>query len=535
MESSEKLFYAVAALLQFVGSNFTGPDVSTDSSISIKFLEDPVSILKVDGIDQIDPNFKNVEYLCSAKVILDDLVKTQYDDFATNLWYLRSLVIHQKVLEDNSNTIYEKILKVVEKLKDQLTAFPKERHRFLVHVEIVQSLMNYKRVNQIESLLEELKTDFKIQTIVEGILGVRTKFQQKPLPQLHLTVKFDNEIFSTPSKDTHKTTKLTEILILDDEVRLEQIKFCSDEYNQVQELNSAIQTLLLLFIKFLEISQPKDKLADEEIRPYITTLLSQQNGPWIVRLHTLLTNIKLEANHRRTVERSLRQCEELVTIFKNGDAGEFKNRSSYIFSSLLIPRHEVESQLANLMVSLGLIKGALDVYLKLQQWEEVINCYTILQLRHKAAEVINQELAKKPTVKLYCMLGDATDDVACYEKAWEFSNFTSGRAQRHWGNYYFARKEYSEAIPHLQKSLEINSLQEVTWLRLGYSALSLENWELAAHAYVRYTQLETNGFESWNNLAKCYIKMNDKKRAHKILQESLKVRIFTLILTWFLY
>lgn len=76
-----------------------------------------------------------------------------------------------------------------------------------------------------------------------------------------------------------------------------------------------------------------------------------------------------------------------------------------------------------------MVKAALDIYLQLQLWEEVIACYTILELRHKvcrdlfdnifvaykiltlyfqAAEIIQQQIDVKPTVKLYCLLGDAT-------------------------------------------------------------------------------------------------------------------------------
>lgn len=52
-------------------------------------------------------------------------------------------------------------------------------------------------------------------------------------------------------------------------------------------------------------------------------------------------------------------------------------------------------------------------------------------------------MAKKETVKLWCMLGDATDDIDCYKKAWELSNEKSAKAQRHWGNYFFNRKQVS--------------------------------------------------------------------------------------------
>lgn len=123
---------------------------------------------------------------------------------------------------------------------------------------------------------------------------------------------------------------------------------------------------------------------------------------------------------------------------------------------------------------------------------------------------------------MYCLLGDALDDKSWYERAWEFSKERSGRAQRHLGCYYFAKKEYEKAIEHLEKSIEINSLQENVWARLGYSALQLERWELAAKAYRHYTNIEPNGFESWNNLAKAYLNLGDKTRAHKILTEALR-------------
>lgn len=66
-------------------------------------------------------------------------------------------------------------------------------------------------------------------------------------------------------------------------------------------------------------SQPKDNLADEEVTPYLTTLLYQPHGPWASRITTLLLNITQESNHKRTVERSLKQCEEVVKLLEERD------------------------------------------------------------------------------------------------------------------------------------------------------------------------------------------------------------------------
>lgn len=152
----------------------------------------------------------------------------------------------------------------------------------------------------------------------------------------------------------------------------------------------------------------------------------------------------------------------------------------------------------------------------------MIVCYTILKLRHKAAEIINQQLEKKPTVKLWCLLGDATDDITCYEKAWDLSKRRSHRAQRHWGNFLYNRKKYAECIPHFEKSVSINPLQANVWFRLGFAAHQSENWQVAATAYKRYTTLEPDGFEAWNNLAQAYLKIGNKRSAHQALLEALK-------------
>lgn len=55
-----------------------------------------------------------------------------------------------------------------------------------------------------------------------------------------------------------------------------------------------------------------------------------------------------------------------------------------------------------------------------------------------------------------------------------------------------------------------------------YAALNIENWVVAANAYRNYTYLEQREFEAWNNLAKAYIKLGDKERAFKVLNEALK-------------
>lgn len=112
----------------------------------------------------------------------------------------------------------------------------------------------------------------------------------------------------------------------------------------------------------------------------------------------------MESKHNRTIERALQQCEEIIDCTRKEKPNAI-NRIGGVFTTGLQPFWKTLGQYADLMLNLGLVKKSLDIYLELQLWEEVIVCYTILKMRQKAAEVIKQQLAIKPTVKLWCLLG----------------------------------------------------------------------------------------------------------------------------------
>lgn len=136
--------------------------------------------------------------------------------------------------------------------------------------------------------------------------------------------------------------------------------------------------------------------------------------------------------------------------------------------------------------------------------------------------MLQAELDKEQTVELYCLLGDTLDDKSYYNKALELANGRSGLAERHMGYYYFGKKQYIECIPHLERSVDFNALNGNVWARIGFAALTIERWELAAKAYRHLTNIEPNGFESWNNLAKAYLNLGRKDRAYKILAEAIR-------------
>lgn len=69
--------------------------------------------------------------------------------------------------------------------------------------------------------------------------------------------------------------------------------------------------------------------------------------------------------------------------------------------------------------------------------------------------------------------------------------------------------------------------------------METENWELAAKSYrnycrcavqiqvykanyLQYFSYEMDNFEAWNNLANCYVKLGQKERAWRVLQEAVR-------------
>lgn len=80
------------------------------------------------------------------------------------------------------------------------------------------------------------------------------------------------------------------------------------------------------------------------------------------------------------------------------------------------------------------------------------------------------------------------------------------------------KKAYGEAMGHFRRSLELQPLQVGVWFNLGFSALHCEDYHEAARAYHRLVTFEPEYFEAWNNLAKCYVHLNQWERAQKVIK-----------------
>ncbi|KAJ8958970.1 hypothetical protein NQ314_006334 [Rhamnusium bicolor] len=271
----------------------------------------------------------------------------------------------------------------------------------LLDIEVAQLYLLFRHVTKAKEHILSAGEILGVHYNLMGVLGKRTKYQVKDIAQLSLkvTVEEKNGIERPEVNDSHVPQNLP----LNDDVRLSTVEF-SEEVNEKVSIAVTDQKLFVTIVQEMLIAKPQDELQTEELQPFIDMILDQKNT-YSVRVVALLLRCKLESKSRRTIERSLGQCEEIIKSFKRENP-HFLNRVSDVFGTGMPPMWKVETQYADLLLNIGLVKNALDIYLKIKLWEEVIVCYTILKLRHKAAEIIQEQLDTKPTVKLWCLLGN---------------------------------------------------------------------------------------------------------------------------------
>ncbi|KAI5716323.1 hypothetical protein M8J76_004611 [Diaphorina citri] len=536
-EQLETLMIGISSLYAFIQENWTGPRKSKNSEnqpscIDIINVDDKTAstMLCVDSVE-----FSTIPRQPKLLLVAKFVLSGNYTKLSTHTWWLlRTLAIHQTLLDENSSHIYQQIESLATDLiqdKSSLLSNNPEL-KLQLQVEMFHIYLSYGVVSKSQQVIKEINGLSDISMSLKGALGKRTKWQTKNLAQLLLEVKFDNKTSSEPpltlpsedssSKDptqiSDQNTSSSDNIItqsvpsddkpghispsgekpshnfphniqLDDDTRLETITY--EDETSIPSLSPAQQIVVYTNLLYAYRTQPKDNLKTEELRPYMDVLLGQEGLLYGV----LYLRSKLEADHRRTVERSMLQLEELSTSLSK-EQPACRERLEHFFLISIPSANTMEATLAGILVSLGDIKSALGIYETLRHWEEMILCYNLLQLRHLSVAVIRDQLALGETPKLYCLLGDATDEVEHYHKAWTLSGERSARAMKCLGMYYYKRQEYTQAIPYLQRSLTINSIQIDLWSRLGYAALQCEEFkDVACSAYNRYVSLEPDDFQ----------------------------------------
>lgn len=298
------------------------------------------------------------------------------------------------------------------------------------------------------------------------------------------------------------------------------------------------ETVLLALSLSITNTSPAHGLTTEQIHAFVTRVLDDGSQNWSIHSMGLLLRSRLEANRSRTVERGLLQIQSLVDQLKlesvakpvGPDDLDLEKgatpleRLQYFWCMDLPSTWELERELATRYLGLGVTRSAMEIFTRLEMWEDVAKCYSSLGEEQKAIQVVKDLLAgkllesettmaysKSPAgprklsaaqkAKLYCLLGDLERMPEHYETAWEISAQSSSRAMRSLGQSFFQVGDYTKAQACLDKALAINPLFGKVWFVLGCAAMRNEDWTAAERAFRRCTALDEDDGESWNNLA----------------------------------
>ncbi|KXN88997.1 TPR repeat-containing protein C19B12.01 [Leucoagaricus sp. SymC.cos] len=562
-----RLSLAIALFHAFVQANWTGPDLDFNPLEVITFdkseSELPLSedLIKQKAVAELAYGGEPAYHLTTVPVFLrlaQLLLTLPYLHLQTLQWWqLRFALAHQQILDEPvaDSDLLSASLKPLESLlssePDLLGRLYLERGR-LDHI--------YSQDKSAAEYFLKAARATGLEYELTGALGKRTRFQQTELSQLVLLAESRlNDDTAATSNSTGIPTQngvsantgenflpsgLPETLPLNDDTLLEQTEFTSSHpassdsrllhinpQNQ-PPLHPVDQCIFLSLCLNVKNTSPSHGLTTEQMVPYVSRVVSHPRN-WSVHTMALLLRSRLESSRTRTAERSTLQLQALIDQMPTSDS-TLSGRLRYFHSIPLPSKWELEKELALRFVSLGVVKSALEIFTRLEMWEEVVKCWGLMERPEKGIAIVRDLLEGRKSeadvvvlrgktmsedrrhimdtsreAKLWCLLGDLEPQKAIehYERAWSISKHSSGRAMRALGGYYFARGRYSEAITCLRDAVKINPLLARSWFMLGCAYMRTEDWEGARNAFSRCVAIDEEDGESWNNLASMYLRL----------------------------
>ncbi|KAF7317885.1 hypothetical protein MKEN_00876400 [Mycena kentingensis (nom. inval.)] len=541
-DSLTRLILGIAALHAFVQLNWTGPDLDfsvcdvlrMSSDSRSPHTEEPlhqkaIALLALGG----EPAYhlaKSAMLLVVARTLFAQVAIGDCPSVA--LWRMRVATIQQHLLDEPAPLPpTSTIVSDVQALKAtySMDAEPELVARLELELGLLEHTMRQDKTAG-EYFVRAARSS-GMEYELTGAMGRRTKFQQTDLTQLVLLaesrLKFtEDDVTKRTATDVQpEPEKIPETLALNDDTLLEQTAFTTSSPaahtnlahlaanpGEQPALHPIDQCILLSMCLNVKNTSPVHGLTAEQMTPYVARVISHPQN-WSVHTMALLLRARLEANRTRTVERATLQLQALVEQMPTTDStvAPAKVRLRFVHALPLPSKWEMERELAERFLSLGIIRSALEIFERLEMWEEVVRCWQALEKRDQGVRIVRGLLegtiaeadvvvarGKQGTsdthrtrmdrareAKLWCLLGDLEPENAVehYTHAWTLSGETAGRAMRSLGGYHFAHAQYADAIECLTKAVAINPLLTRSWFVLGCAHMREEHWEDARAAF----------------------------------------------------
>lgn len=553
-----QLCVGISLLHSFVQANWTGPDLDFVPSDFISSSGQSYEELNHDAVVSLAYGGEPAYHLTTHPILLRwslDIFNRRYEKCVTAPWWrLRAGIIHQYVLDEPApfpSSIFDDLEPLMEDIRKQ------GDQDLMGRLSLEQGLLNHHYGNDRLSaqMFVRAAREMGLAYELTGALGKRTKFQQNDLTQLVLLAESRNRDGASPSGESTQllvVPSVPQTLALNDDTLLEHTQFTSSSHGTTTSTSTTLplshldpadqpalhpldQCILLSLCLNIRNASPQHGLTAEEMKPYVERCISHPQN-WSVHTMSLLLRSRLESSRTRTVERSVLQLQALIDQMPTSDS-TIDERLRYIHDIPMPSKWQLEREVAQRYLSLGVTRSALAIFERLEMWEDVVKCYQSLELPDKGLVIVKELIegqkeeadhvlmkAKKRTVaraslidkarlaKLYCLLGDLEPQHGRehYMEAWSLSNHTSSRAARSLGMLYFVQGDYEEALKWLRDAARINPLLMRVWFTLGCAAVKLERWGDAREAFSKVVSIDEEDGEGWSNLASVYLKIYDQ-------------------------
>ena len=572
----QAVFFCIgyAALLAFLQSNVTGPplpfpssklllpqDVADSKQNTKADREVLLSSLSVDGIAayKLTPN---VELLCLADAIFTNPAVLK--GVAVARWAkMRVAFIQQRLLSEVSNTLQDVIYDDLAILEEQIPARGEAVEvEFLLERTAIHTHHGLDKLARAD--LETAKQKRHFEYALTGLLGKRTKFQEKETSQLVVLAKSADDTYASGNA-SNGTANVDGTaangsafgparLDLNDDTLLESISFSqkpaeseaplneSELPSSLKELDPAKQpklnaldsTILLSLASSITNTSPQEGLVREETLPYATRVLEGGSSNWQVYTQALLVRSRIEGYKSRTIERGLLQLQALVDQvtadtasaepFVNGKEGESNatsflprpkesenapvtERLRYIFQLASPSRWDLEAELAARWVSLGGLRSALDIYERLEMWAEAALCWAATEREDKARKMVRRQL-------FHATNGGAaaTEAELGEDETWEGQERTPPPLDA--PRLYCILGDIDQAIPMYEKAWTVSNQRYARAQRsLGRLYISQRDFLKAAEAYSKSLKANQLNHASWFALGCALLELAQYERA----------------------
>lgn len=490
----------------FLQENSTGP------SIGLK--EDEYKDLSMEGEDMI-PGLKGVNFLKVAKLSFEvrnkQIAAGQEPNLENVLWNSRMNYFMQSLYSEPINILSQTCLNGYEKLIGMLEESElSDIDKAFICVESSYAFTYYHKYEKADEVLEKARIYTGLEYKLTGQLGARMKSQTKLFPQLVL------QTVSKILEDQEIASSTDQSVKIDDEFGLLEKPHLVDDNSA--PISGIDQCILLALCNLLFKSRPHEELQQEEIGSYLTKIL-ERSVNWLVYSKGLMMRSFNEVTSYKRRERSVLQVQVLVDQYRDIQPNA-EHRLRYFFATSYPVKYWLNKELAEMYMKLGAVMSAYNLYTTVGQFEDAAECLLMAGQTNKAEELARQKLAEKETARLYCLLGDITQDNTYYQTAWD--KFKSTRALRTLGRLAFKNNQWDSCIEYFNRALGINPMFMSAWFMLGCAYMKKDFHQEAANSFQRVVQLDDSQGDAWNNLAACYISLSKLDEAGKALELSLK-------------